>query len=162
VRTFRVLAASLMSLAMIFTGTTAANSREPIRDDLHGVVWIRGTTVTLIDDKVCRAKNKNAVLNAKVNGKWKPIAKVKRYKSFKNNLCPKNRSYYAIYNFKLKIGGTADGDGRFLSLYSADGGHSDASMYGRWVYSSRADYLEAYAWQKATEVLEDLLIPDND
>lgn len=31
---FRVLAASLMSLAFIFTGTTAANSLQPANDHL--------------------------------------------------------------------------------------------------------------------------------
>ena len=137
-----------MSLAIIFTGTTAANSLQPANDDLlldlPKNVWIRGTTVTLIDDKRCWAKNDNPILYAKVNGLYidqihgwyKSIAKGKLVMPKKG--CKKGNFYHVKYRFELKDGG----NGKKLTLRSGYYGGLKGK-FKRTVFSSIAQYNEA-------------------
>ena len=156
-RTFRVLAASLMSLAIIFTGTTAANSLQPADHEVdHKSVWIRGERVATSNWTKCWGTNERPVLYAKVKGRYKPIARGTLKAPVEG--CKKKGYYKVDYEFTLKNGG----NGKKLIMRSGWAG-GEVSMKKsdketRTVFSSVAQ--EEQALKKFAEALKEVLTGD--
>lgn len=112
-------------------------------------VWIRGTTVELVDSKQCWSKNAEPILQVKSGRSFRTIAKGKLF----NVGCMKKYPYEARYKFTLKHPSSLN-NSQVVKFHSTSLGTKGAT-YTRRVYPSVRSFNEGI--ERGVDIFLDLL-----